>query len=159
MDWARLSPSLLLFLILVIRNIIIQQVPGVGYYNLLLCILPTSFISISLGISVERCRLKLRLLLQSGKMKGNVSIGGHGTHWNSYIRYIYFLWASWALLNDNFNFSLSLLIWNVSKTSHGDWVQTMLNVYGLKQHYAAFFSAECLKIRVKACALNRSIFT
>ena len=30
--------------------------------------------------------------------------------------------------------------------------------YGLKQHYAEFFSAECLKIRVKAFALNRSIF-
>ena len=32
-------------------------------------------------------------------------------------------------------------------------------VYVLKQLHAAFFSAECLKINVKACALNRSSFT
>ena len=30
------------------------------------------------------------------------------------------------------------------------------HIYGLNQHYPAFFSAECLKIKVKACALNWS---
>ena len=32
-------------------------------------------------------------------------------------------------------------------------------IYGLNQQYAAFFSAECLKNKTEACALNRSIFT
>ena len=35
----------------------------------------------------------------------------------------------------------------------------MCHIYGLDQHYTAFFSSECLEMRVKDCALIRSILT
>ena len=38
-------------------------------------------------------------------------------------------------------------------------VVVVVHAYGLNQHYAAFSRAECLKIKVKVCALNLSIFT
>ena len=45
-------------------------------------------------------------------------------------------------------------------SDHETTVQSSVQyIYGLNQHYAAFFSFKCLEISVKECALRRSILT
>ena len=52
-----------------------------------------------------------------------------------------------------FHLMLSIQIYFLPSLSISQCLHTY--IYGLNNHYAAFFIAECLKIKVKACALNQ----